>query len=450
MRGMRKGIRTLRLEGMEKDKKIERLEERIKELEGENQRLKGTGKKLKEIIFKENKKDARGNKRGAKISHQGFVRRKPKEEEVTFMKEVSLCKCPECNGDLSGQKPYAWTERYGIDIPLPVQPIITKYHIAKYNCKNCKRWVQGIPVGMFGKSPFGINLMMLVLHMKYRGRATDVHIRETLETCYAIDLSAGAVHGILERTTQLFGSSYEGIKQAIREGKYVHADETGWRVEGENWHTWVFTHDKAVLYTIENTRGGGIATNMLEGFNGVLVRDGYQGYDQVKTEQQLCLIHFLRHTKGAAEMEQAPPEVLNFHTHMKWFFRKVRKLHKKCYTKESRLQLYDQMQRVLQQFWKNKKYADARLESIRLWWLERRHQHLLTFLKYDYVPWDNNAAERAIRPFVMRRKVSGGSRSKRGAEREAINMSCIHTILKQGKSIFDEIPNLFQPQFTNS
>jgi len=59
------------------------------------------------------------------------------------------------------------------------------------------------------------------------------------------------------------------------------------------------------------------------------------------------------------------------------------------------------------------------------------------------VPWDNNAAERAVRPMVRRRKITGGSRSERGAEREAINMSCITTLLKQGKDLFTEIPIMF-------
>jgi hypothetical protein len=444
MKIMRKEIHILQETVIAKDQEIQVLKKRNEELEEENRKLKGTGTKLKKIIFKEETKSEEENKRGAKKNHQSFTRKKPTEEEITVRKEILLTQCPCCNTDLINKKPYSFTKRYGTDIPLPVSPIVTEYSIGKYKCQNCKKWVQGNPKELFGKSPFGINLMMLVLHMKYRGRATDEHIKETLEKCYKIDLSNGALHSILNRTTELFGSHYEVIKQAIQEGKHVHADETGWRVEGENWYAWTFTNDKAVLYSIENTRGGGIPKKILEGFNGVLIRDGYQGYDQINGEHQICIIHFLRRAKELAEAEKASEEVKNFHTHMKWLFRKARKLHKKCKTPEERMNLYHRMLRALQQSWKGKTYTDTQLESTRKWWLEKRHQHLLTFLKYENIPWENNEAERAVRPVVIRRKVSGGSRSKRGAEREAINMSCIHTIIKQGKSLFEEISKIWK------
>lgn len=45
------------------------------------------------------------------------------------------------------------------------------------------------------------------------------------------------------------------------------------------------------------------------------------------------------------------------------------------------------------------------MEATREWWLENRGDQLLTFLKYEHVPWDNNAAERAVRPMVRRRKI---------------------------------------------
>lgn len=93
------------------------------------------------------------------------------------------------------------------------------------------------------------------------------------------------------------------------------------------------------------------------------------------------------------------------------------------------------MLKALSQFWKGKTYKDKEVEKIREWWLEKRGDELLTFLKYDYVEWENNTAERAIRPFVTRRKICGGSRSKRGAQRESI---------KQKKALLEAIPLAFQ------
>lgn len=429
----------------EKDKVIALQTKRIEELEEENRKLKGTGKKLREIIFKEDKNsDNEEGKRGAVSGHRAFFRNKPKPEEITEEKDVLLKNCPNCNNPLNEADLHKWNQRFGVDIPLPINPIITKYNLAQYHCKSCGQWSQGQPANLFGKSPFGINLMMLVLHMKYRGRAVDTHIRESLNTWYSVDLSGGGVHGILNRVAELFGASYESIKQAIRNGKVVYADETGWRVEGENWYAWAFVNDKVSLYTIENSRGGGVPRKILQGFSGVLSTDWYQGYNSVDCEKQKCGVHFLRPTHYLATMGGATEEVKTFHANMVWFLKQARKKHKKCRTPEKRLKLHSIMLKALMRFWKGVTYKDKELEKIREWWLEKRGNELLTFLKYDYVEWENNTAERAIRPFVTRRKICGGSRSARGAERESINASCIATFIKQKKSLFEAIPQVFQ------
>ena len=63
---------------------------------------------------------------------------------------------------------------------------------------------------------------------------------------------------------------------------------------------------------------------------------------------------------------------------------------------------------------------DARRLTTRL---SRYAEHLLTFLDYDHVPFDNNHVERQIRPAVIIRKNSLSNRSERGAQTQAVLMS---------------------------
>ena len=63
----------------------------------------------------------------------------------------------------------------------------------------------------------------------------------------------------------------------------------------------------------------------------------------------------------------------------------------------------------------------------------RRHQNdLFTFLDQPDVPFDNNTAERAIRPAVIIRKNSYGNRSQRGADCQAVLMSVFRTLKQRG------------------
>jgi hypothetical protein len=72
----------------------------------------------------------------------------------------------------------------------------------------------------------------------------------------------------------------------------------------------------------------------------------------------------------------------------------------------------------------------------------RRHRNdLFTFLDNTAVPFDNNAAERAIRPAVIIRKNSYGNRSERGADTQAVLMSIYRTLKQRGHDPLKTITN---------
>ena len=58
---------------------------------------------------------------------------------------------------------------------------------------------------------------------------------------------------------------------------------------------------------------------------------------------------------------------------------------------------------------------------------------LFTFVEYPSVASSNNAAERAIRPAVIARKISGGTRSAKGSQTKTRLMSVFATWSLQGK-----------------
>lgn len=63
----------------------------------------------------------------------------------------------------------------------------------------------------------------------------------------------------------------------------------------------------------------------------------------------------------------------------------------------------------------------------------RRHRNdLFTFLDQDGVPFENNHAERCIRPAEIIRKNSYGNRSERGADGQAVLMSMFRTLKQRG------------------
>ncbi len=64
---------------------------------------------------------------------------------------------------------------------------------------------------------------------------------------------------------------------------------------------------------------------------------------------------------------------------------------------------------------------------------------MLRFLKDPTLSWNNNFAERMIRPNVIYRNRSFGNRSDRGAEAHGTMMSLIQTLRLQGKNVGENL-----------
>jgi transposase len=72
---------------------------------------------------------------------------------------------------------------------------------------------------------------------------------------------------------------------------------------------------------------------------------------------------------------------------------------------------------------------------------------LTTFLHKREVDGTNNAAERAIRPAVIMRKITGGSRSKEGAQAWSVLASVMRTAEQQGRDVLETIKTLLQAEW---
>jgi transposase len=77
-----------------------------------------------------------------------------------------------------------------------------------------------------------------------------------------------------------------------------------------------------------------------------------------------------------------------------------------------------------------------------------RHQdELFVFVREGGVPADNNLAERSLRPLVVSRKISGGTRSPAGSQTRMTLTSLFQTWLAQGRNPLHECRRFLQSPF---
>lgn len=430
-------------------RKYNEQQKRIEELQEELEKMRRQRDTYRDMVFKANRKkedhedqstffeSQPTRKPGGQLGHKGSGR-KASERIDKELHIFAVC-CPTCNGKLNRTKT---TVRHTVeDIPdlQKQQTIITKYEIERQWCRTCKKEVLVEPTGVIPCSRLGLNLLMQVLIWKYFCRIPLNIIVTLLEITYDVHISAGTLVLMLQKTSQYFGKPYKQILKEIRAAPVKHADETGWRVNGINNWCWAFLKQDAVYYTIEETRGKGIPERILKNCHpeDVLVRDDYAGYKKLPFIHQSCWAHLLRESHKEVTQKTASEEMQQLHTKVKTLYEELAETIATPFVLEERQKVYELLLQQIQTISKTPYTADdAKRIQYRM---TSQNKNLLTAILYEDVPLTNNLAERAIRPMVVTRKISGGSRSRNGAKTHAINMSVLQTMKMKNQPIISTL-----------
>jgi len=445
-------------ENRELKRQVKEQKEKIDKLEKEKKELKRQRDMYRTMIFKPNKKPKEKktdkdtnqpteedfeiphrdhSKRGRKKGHKGSGRYKPKE--IDYTKRIHLTHCPVCHNKVS--RSYKINRHIIEDIPSIeiTKTEVTCYEIEEQWCGHCKKKVRAKPMGVIPNSRLGINLLIYVLIHKYGSRSNWSSIVFTLLHYFNVKVSEGALVNMMHRAREWLGQYYDRILNEIRKSPVKHADETQWRIDGMNYWLWGFFIEQAAYYVVEESRGKGVAEENLRYSHpeDVLVRDDYGAYKNLPMEQQSCWAHLLRTSKESASDPNASGEIKTLHNYLQKMFKELSADLTMPFNNKGRERLYNsynaKIEGIIQAEYK---YDDAKSVQTRI---TNQNTNLITALKHKNVPLTNNLAERCIRPFVIARKMSGGSRSWQGAKTQAVNMSIFQTIKMKEKPL---IPTL--------
>lgn len=439
--------------------KIDRLEEENRKLRKENSQLKKQEQKLQEELEKIKKQrdtykgmifkprvqtpdpgKLKKKQLGGQVGHSGISRKIPVRVDQTM--RCFLKVCPNCNSPLKRSDSFKTHTVEDIPNLEQIRTQVTGYKVERQWCNFCHKEVLGKPAWVIPHSRLGLNLIIQILVFKYVCRMSLEVLTETLFQTYGIKISQGGLINILRRTKTHLGENYGKLLQAIRSSPIKQADETGWRIKGVNSFLWAFLTKTEVYYTIEETRGGGVAKAALANSQptDVLIRDDYAGYKNLPLKQQSCWAHLLRKSREEVNQPKSSKEVNNLHFTLKNMYQNLLEIINLPFNQTGRQKDYQDYSLKLQRLMSMKFRAkDAKRVQTRI---KNQGNNLLTAILYDGVPLTNNAAERQIRPAVIVRKISGGSRSIEGAEVFATNFSVIQTIRMRNQPLIPTLKEL--------
>ena len=401
--------------------RVEALEVRVAELEEENARLRKGGAKAAPVWVKPNR--PRREKQPRKRRGQAFVRRREPAEAV---REHALERCPECGRKLEG----GWVHRRRQVIEIELVRRVVEHVVVARRCGVCgKRRLPRLnpaELGVQGKRRFGAGLQGLVglLHGRYRVPMKE--IGSFLEEGWGLHVSAGEIVELLDGVAEAGAGVLQELHEQVQRAPVVCSDETGWREDGQNAWLWTFSTPDTRYFEIHPTRSGRVPEQVLgERFAGRLVCDCYVGYNRLLQEKQRCWAHLLRDLEALQQAHPEQPEV------GRWV-KEIKRLHREAKAfrslrarrrRRKRQELEARIDRLVRPI-THQPEAPHRVLA------ERIRRHLLewfVFVEHPEVPPTNNLAERSLRPAVIARKISGGTRSDKGSQTRARLMSLFGT-----------------------
>ena len=383
-------------------------------------------------------KDRRKHRHGPPQGHEKHERKLVVQPD--YVVNLRARKCENCHAQLEDTPGRLVKVNQITELPEAKAEVI---EVRQYEtiCGCCgKTQVEEPPVGLEMERTFGARLETTVVYYRQEQHMSYERTQLALHNLHGVEISQGGIDGIMQRAREKAIPAVKPIEETVRRSAVIHSDETSSRVGGNNWWEWVFCTAKAVLHVIRFNRSEDVIKDVMNKMKAeVWESDCYGAQLKAPTEQlQLCLAHQLRNLQAVVDADPS----LTWPRAMQVLFRYAIHLHHQRY-QLSPDQFSIQVARI-------ERHCDRLLQrsldspdAKRLQRRYRKHrQKLFVFLYRTDVDPTNNVAERALRPSVIHRKVTGCFRSEWGAKAFAALASVIDTAELSGICAFDAIQSL--------
>lgn len=395
---------------------------------------------------------ARGRKAGGQPGHPGQHRPLVPPDQVDEIVALSPDQCPTCRTALPPDLPPVTSprRRQVWELP-PLVPHITEYQQHTVCCPTCRQHVTAdlpsdAPPGAFGPR---VTALVGVLRGRYRLSAREV-VAFMGDVC-GIALCTQSVLRSCDRVSLALAPVDAAIQAVVQTQPVVNVDETGWSEGRRRGWLWTATSPQATCFRIHRSRGrAGLHALLGETYGGIVGSDRWTTYAQLPDRQrQLCWAHLARNlvaldehyaneTVWARNMGRRVDDLFFvWHAYTDGWYDQIA-------LQQALLPVRQRMHAALVagQASPWPKIASFSRELLAHW------DALWTFSRVDGVDPTNNAAERALRPAVLWRKGSFGSRSDAGRRFVERMLSVRATCARHGRSLFTLVTHTLHAAWT--
>lgn len=386
-------------------------------------------------------------KSGKQLGSQGFGR--TQRLEITAIEHHHCDCCPVCKTDLSQvEKAYTGFQTVNItygDIDSPGVQLSNTHHLYYAGeCPNCGLESRSEParaaandtdwknVGLTEWRLVGPDLAALIVYLVMDMRLTRRKVRRFLHDLFGLTLGVGTIQNCIVESARALAPVEEELVKDLLNESVLHADETSHKEAGTLLWLWVFITATTALFFI-GYRSKEIFNNLLDScsstFDGWLMSDGYCIYRDYPKRLR-CWAHLIRKARGLCDSytEEIRSYGKQVNDHLDDLMDAIYaaregpnkgKVSISGAHKETLKQLKALCEEMTQS--SHKKTRELGVEFLNDW------DAIFRILDYPAWPLTNNEAERALRHWVILRRITQGTRSEQGSRALALFASVIET-----------------------
>ncbi len=420
----------------EQKKRIRELEKENGDLKQEIEKISKASNRYQIALFDsgnfKHKEDQEKKEKGGQAGHAD-TNRETTEDYTSFKKKRIYAKtCGNCSSPLQR----VLTTQQKILLDIVINPEIIKMIILSERqwCGKCRKAVIAKDPQTLPFTEYGINTFMMTMILRFSCHSSMGNISKVLSVGYGLELSKSDVASLLAQGARFLGKQYEVLKKAVRDGKVMYNDETGWLVHGQKAWMWIMSNEEVTVYVAAESRGKGIFEQMYGNSCALSMHDGYSSYESVtgKENTAYCWAHVLRFVYEETF--------------------KLKKDHLACQIRDRLVDLY-QLIRLHTEWVRQQKEQALRTELDSIMSMESLDQTVANILHrvrtqkeglilalLETPDGTNNLAERELRNMSIKRTISNGSDTHKGMENTAIIGSVLQTLSRNKEDPF--IPTL--------
>jgi hypothetical protein len=274
----------------------------------------------------------------------------------------------------------------------------------------------------------GLATLIVVLHLRFR--LSRRRMREFLHDWLGLSLSVGTLDRTLREAAAAAAPLEQELIAAVVASDLLHADETSWPQGAELRWLWVFTSATVTWFAVAK-RGREVLDRILPGFAGWLMSDGWQAYRHLP-QRLRCWAHLTRKAQGLIDSYDREAQAFGRQVHSA-FETLIGAIHAAregppvdlphCHA-PLLAELHAACVRLL-----GHRHTKTRALAVELW---NDWDAIFRVLDHPQWPLTNNDAERALRHWVIARRIMMGTRGDAGSRTFTLLASVIDTCRKRG------------------